>query len=165
MWFWVIGMVLQICDLLLQVDDEHVVGHDGGHGQVLAGGELLVGEKVEGIRRHAQVRPPPDEILVIEGGGAPAVVMVEFEVVVEIDLEPVDLGIEVLDLELGAAARPLALDAVQLTVVDELAEYLGLDVLEEVNLVPFGREALVHDFTSEHLDAPLGMLDARFRLL
>jgi len=90
---------------------------------------------MKGFEGQPKVPVPTDKVLFVEGDGSTAVIVIEFQVIIEEDLELFDLVLKVFDLCCIAAPRPLALDIEQTAIIDQLAEELGLYMLEEIDLI------------------------------
>jgi len=140
---------LEPIDLLLEVDDQHVVGHDKGYGLILGGRKFPVRDEMVGFHGAAQVMVPADKVFVVLGGGPSTIIVVKFDIVGEKGLVAVHLPIVILDLDLMGIPGPLALDVEDLVIIDELTEDLGFDVLEKIDFGALGGKGFPIHFLAE----------------
>ena len=119
-----------------QVVVEELVGEDAGDLIIVVGGKLRVDLEYEAVDTGMQVDLSELEEMVVPVGPPQPVVQVEVgiaDVLLVFLLELVQLAREVFAVEGAAADRAGCLDAEHLVVVDQLAQDLGLDGLEELN--------------------------------
>ena len=131
---------------------EELAGDDLGGLVIVVGGEMGVDLEDEAVDAIVEVDLAELEEIVVPVGPAQPVVPVEVgivDVLLVLLLELVELVGEVLVVELAASHRAGGFDAEDLVVVDELAQYLWLDVLEELDflvcvLEAFFQHVLLH---------------------
>jgi len=140
---------LEPIDFLLQVHDEHVVGHDKGNSLVLGGRKLFVRDKMIGFHGEAKVMVPAYKVFVILGCGPSSIVVVKFNVVGEKGLVAAHLLFVVFDQNLIGIPGPFALDIEDLVIINEFAEDHRFDVLEKIDLGALGGERFPINFLAE----------------
>tara|TARA_R100000935_G_scaffold58923_1_gene100054 strand:- start:30710 stop:31057 length:348 start_codon:yes stop_codon:yes gene_type:complete len=109
---------------------------------------------MKGFEGQPKVPVSTDKVLFVQGDGPTAVIVIEFQIVVEEDLELFDLVLKVFDLCGIAAPWPFALDVEQTAIIDQLAEELGLDMLEEIDLILLRGKGLLSYLGLEPFDVP-----------
>ncbi len=128
-----------------QIVVEELVGDDAGDLVVVIGGKLRVDLEYEAVNPGMEVDFSELEEMMVPVGSPQPVIAVEVgiaDVLLVFLLELVQFASKVFVVEGAPADRAGGLGAEHLVVVDELAQYLGLDGLEELDFLVIVCEAL-----------------------
>lgn len=78
---------------LFKVTYQHIVSHYCCHRGIVTGGKVLIREKVEGIRKKPNIGFSPNKIFLVQRGQSPPIVVVKFQIIIEVRLKPIYLSV------------------------------------------------------------------------